>query len=565
MSRLFYSIFAEIASGITISFGKNGGPDKWCVFCSDEVGVNQVIQVASYCRVSTDKDDQANSFEAQQRYFKEYIKRQADWELYDVYADEGITGTSTKKRAAFHRMIHDAHMGRFRLILTKEVSRFSRNILDTIAYTRELRQLGVGVLFMNDGINTLDPDAELRLSIMGSIAQEESRKTSTRVKWGQTRQMERGVVFGTSLLGYDVKDGKISINPEGAELVKLIFQKYGIEKKGTTVIAREMREAGFRTYRGNPKWSNSHIIKILKNEKYVGDLVQKKTYTPDYLTHAKKYNRGEEALVVIQNHHPPIIDRELWDTVQAELKKRNVHGEPGSGHSNRYVFSGKIKCGECGGNFVSRKKYNKDGTFCRRWSCRTATNEGRRHVDAQGNKVGCDVGRLLRDDVAMDILKKALCSLSMDTGWLIRNVTDLVLGAIGSDTQKTESQVEVLEREISQIREKKEDVLDAFFSKYITKDEMQAMNQRYDHQLASLKERMVTAQVREGERCTVQLQEKIQDQIADMVFCKTDSDTFYKNMLDFITVHQDGRVEVRIHCLPQKWIFQLTDTCGKRL
>lgn len=544
---------------------KNGGPGEWCVFCSDEVGVNQVIQVASYCRVSTDKDDQANSFEAQQRYFKEYIERQADWELYDVYADEGITGTSTKKRAAFHRMIHDAHMGRFRLILTKEVSRFSRNILDTIAYTRELRQLGVGVLFMNDGINTLDPDAELRLSIMGSIAQEESRKTSTRVKWGQTRQMERGVVFGTSLLGYDVKDGKISINLEGAELVKLIFQKYGIEKKGTTVIAREMREAGFRTYRGNPKWSNSHIIKILKNEKYVGDLVQKKTYTPDYLTHAKKYNRGEEALVVIQNHHPPIIDRELWDTVQAELKNRNVHGEPGSGHSNRYVFSGKIKCGECGGNFVSRKKYNKNGTFCRRWSCRTATNEGRRHVDAQGNKVGCDVGRLLRDDVAMDILKKALCSLSMDTGWLIRNVTDLVLGAIGSDTQKTESQVEVLEREISQIREKKEDVLDAFFSKYITKDEMQAMNQRYDHQLASLKERMVTAQVREGERCTVQLQEKIQDQIADMVFCKTDSDTFYKNMLDFITVHQDGRVEVRIHCLPQKWIFQLTDTCGKRL
>lgn len=128
-------------------------------------------------------------------------------------------------------MIHDAHMGRFRLILTKEVSRFSRNILDTIAYTRELRQLGVGVLFMNDGINTLDPDAELRLSIMGSIAQEESRKTSTRVKWGQTRQMERGVVFGTSLLGYDVKDGKISINPEGAELVKLIFRNMGLRRK----------------------------------------------------------------------------------------------------------------------------------------------------------------------------------------------------------------------------------------------------------------------------------------------------------------------------------------------
>ena len=161
-----------------------------------------MIPVASYCRVSTDKDDQANSFESQRRYFQEYINRQPDWELYLTYADEGITGTSTKKRAAFNRMIRDARLGKFRLILTKEVSRFSRNILDTIAYTRELRQLGIGVLFMNDGINTLDPDAELRLSIMASIAQEESRKTSSRVKWGQTRQMERGVVFFFAILLY---------------------------------------------------------------------------------------------------------------------------------------------------------------------------------------------------------------------------------------------------------------------------------------------------------------------------------------------------------------------------
>ena len=253
-----------------------------------------MIKVASYCRVSTDHEDQANSFAAQQRYFKEYIHRQPDWELYGIYADEGITGTSTKKRAQFNRMIHDAYSGKFQLILTKEVSRFSRNILDTISYTRELKALGVGVLFVNDGINTLEPDAELRLSIMASIAQEESRKTSSRVKWGQTRQMERGVVFGRSMLGYDVKNGAMTVNPEGAELVKLIFQKYGVERKGTSIIARELREAGYRTYTGNTKWSSSQIVKILKNEKYVGDLVQKKTYTPDYLTHEKKYNHGQE-------------------------------------------------------------------------------------------------------------------------------------------------------------------------------------------------------------------------------------------------------------------------------
>ena len=178
--------------------------------------------------------------------------------------------------------------------------------------------------------------------------------------------------------------------------------------------------------------------------------------------------------------------------------------------------------------------------------------------------MGCNVGRLLRDDVAMDILKKTLRSLSMDTDWLIHNVTDLALGAIWLDTQKRENQAEVLEREIAQIREKKEDVLDAFFSKYITKDEMQMMNRRYDNQLASLQERLDTAQAREGESRTIQLQQKIQGQITDIVSCKIDSDVFYRNMLDFITVYQDGRAEVRVYCLPQKWMFQLTDTCGKR-
>ena len=220
--------------------------------------------------MSTDKEDQANSFESQQRYFREYIDRQPDWELYQVYADEGITGTSTKKRAAFHRMIHDAQLHRFDLILTKEVSRFSRNILDTISYTRDLRHLGIGVLFMNDGIHTLEPDAELRLSIMGSIAQEESRKTSSRVKWGQTRRMEQGVVFGRSMLGYDVKNGKMTINPQGAEIVRLIFHKYVLERKGTTIIARELREAGYKTLTGSTNWRNTTILKILRNEKYCG-------------------------------------------------------------------------------------------------------------------------------------------------------------------------------------------------------------------------------------------------------------------------------------------------------
>ena len=517
-----------------------------------------MIMVASYCRVSTDKEDQANSFEAQQRYFKEYIARQPDWELYAVYADEGITGTSTKKRAQFNQMINDAHLGKFQLIITKEVSRFSRNILDTISYTRELKSLGVGVLFMNDGISTLEPDAELRLSIMGSIAQEESRKTSSRVKWGQTRQMERGVVFGRSMLGYDVKDGKMTVNPEGAEVVRQIFYKYGVEKKGTSVIARELREAGVKSYTGNTKWANSHIVKILKNEKYVGDLVQKKTYTPDYLTHAKKYNHGEEPMVALTDHHEPIIDRELWDIVQSELKKRNLHGELSSGHSNRYVFSGKIKCGECGASFVSRKKKRADGSVYKRWGCYNATIDGRRHTDPQGNEVGCDVGRMVRDELAMDMLRQAVAALNVDRKRITENVTALALEAIRAGEQGSADSAEKLEHEMEQLQKKKEDVLDAFFSQTVTKEEMRMMNERYDRQMAGLQTRLDA--VREKEKLhydTNQLSADVRKQVNAILSGDTDSEVFYKNILDQMVVYKDCHVELRLNLLPMKWVFVL--------
>lgn len=517
-----------------------------------------MLKVASYCRVSTDKEDQANSFESQQRYFKEYIDRQPDWELYQVYADEGITGTSTKKRAAFNRMITDAHMGRFQLILTKEVSRFSRNILDTIAYTRELKALGVGVVFMNDGINSLDPDAELRLSIMGSMAQEESRRTSSRVKWGQTRRMEQGVVFGRSLLGYDVKDGKMTVNQEGAEVIRQIFYKYGVEKKGTSVIARELREAGYKTMTGNIKWSNSHIVKILKNEKYVGDLVQKKTITPDYLSHAKKYNHGEEELVVIRDHHQPVIDRELWDIVQAELKKRDRNGKLGAGHSNRYVFSGKIKCGECGASFVSRQKKRKDGTSYKRWGCFTATTEGRVHEDVQGNLVGCDVGKMLRDELAMDMLKQSLASLQMDVEGIIQNVTNLAVEAIQAGEAQGGEGSEELELRIEQLNQKKADVLDAFICRHITKDEMRLVNERYDRELDDLRNRLEAARSEADISHELEtLQNDVKKKITALVGGETDSEVFYKNLLDHMVVYKDRRVEVHINLLPQKWLYVL--------
>lgn len=277
------------------------------------------MRVAVYCRVSTDKEDQINSFESQKRYFAEIIGRRTEWELCGIYADEGVSGTSTAKRREFNRMMEDARAGRFDRIITKEVSRFARNTVDALTFTRELRGRGIGVEFVNDGINTLEPDAELRLAIMGSIAQEESRKTSSRVKWGQTRRMEQGVVFGRSLLGYDVKDGQLTINQEGARIVRKIYQWYVFGGMSSAGIAKRLTEEGIRTARGNREWNSGVVIKILKNEKYCGDLLQKKTVTPDYLTHQKRTNRGQEEMVYLRDHHEPVIDRELWERARERM------------------------------------------------------------------------------------------------------------------------------------------------------------------------------------------------------------------------------------------------------
>ena len=514
------------------------------------------MKVVAYCRVSTDKQDQANSFESQQRYFREYIDRQPDWELYEIYADEGLSGTSTKKRVAFNKMITDAKLGRFDRIVTKEVSRFSRNILDTISFTRDLRRLGVGVIFLNDGINTIEPDSELRLSIMGSIAQEESRKTSQRVKWGQTRRMEQGIVFGRSMLGYDVENGKMSINTEGAEIVKLIFYKYVEERKGTSTIARELREAGYKTLTGNAKWSNTVILKILKNEKYCGDLCQKKTYTPDYLTHDKKYNYNVEDKVYISNHHEPIIERELWDNAQREISRRDVDSNIKEGHGNRYPLSGKIKCADCGATFVARYKKRSDGSKYKCWRCGTATAYGMRKIDKAGNEIGCDIGRQLRDEVAMNIVKKSVDSLLIDRKAVIKNITSIVTEVIHESENGEQLNLEKLENQMDSITEKKKTVLDSFFAKSITKDEMRMMNKKYDGEIAELNEKIEVAIKKQNLFYSkTDIKKDVEKKVTGIVNGKTATDNFYGNFVKKITVFKDEKIEVELNLLPTKWYY----------
>lgn len=509
-------------------------------------------RVAAYCRVSTDNEDQANSFESQQRYFRQYIERNPDWELYEVFADEGISGTNTKKRKEFNRMIACAKNGDFDLIITKEISRFARNTLDSIYYTRDLKKHGVGVIFMNDNINTLDGDAELRLAIMSSIAQEESRKTSERVKWGQKRQMEQGVVFGRSMLGYDVKGGKMYINEAGAKIVRLIFHKFVKEGKGTHVIARELREEGVAPMRVK-EWQNTVILRVIRNEKYCGDLVQKKTYTPDFLSHEKKYNRGQEEFVIIKDHHEPIVSRELFVEANRILDEKSLSQEGKAKHSSRYPFSGKIKCGCCGASYVARYKTRRDGSRYKAWRCNEAAKHGSPHTDKAGNKVGCS-GISIRNEDATHIMYLVMKELKLNQTKITDKLISVIEPIIAMDWTGTD--IEKLKGRMDTIEEKRTKLIDIYMSGDITKEEFHAARSKCDAEISELKS--VIDSIGRQQTMTEKQQElmrEIRDAVNEIVNGVEYDDEFYKHILDKMVIGDRDNIDVYLNLLPMKWSY----------
>ena len=509
-------------------------------------------KVAAYCRVSTDNEDQANSFESQQRYFRQYIERNPDWELYAIFADEGISGTNTKKRKEFNRMIECAKNGDFDLIITKEISRFARNTLDSIFYTRDLKKHGVGVIFLNDNINTLDGDAELRLAIMSSIAQEESRKTSERVKWGQKRQMEQGVVFGRSMLGYDVKDGKMTINEDGAKIVRLIFHKFVDEGKGTHVIARELREEGIEPMRVK-EWQNTVILRVIRNEKYCGDLVQKKTYTPDFLSHEKKYNRGQEEFVILKDHHEPIISRELFDKANRILDAKSLSQEGKAKHSNRYPFSGKIKCGRCGASYVARYKTRKDGSRYKAWRCYEAANHGRPHIDKAGNQVGCS-GESIRNEDAIYLLYLVCRELKINRQKVVDNLTKTIDAVMRIDLTGTSTSA--LSEKIEEAKKKRTGLIDLYTSGDIDKTEFTALRAKYDEDIEKLKS--MAEGIEQQQTMILKQQElmaDIKNAINELINGIQYEDEYYTQILDKMVINDKNHIDVYLKMLPHKWSF----------
>ena len=315
------------------------------------------LRVAAYCRVSTELEEQQNSYQVQIAYYTDLINKKKEWTLAGIFADEGISGTQTKKRTEFNRMIRMCRNKKIDLVITKSISRFARNTVDCLEYVRQLKDLGIGVIFEKENINTLTMTSEFMIALYGSFAQAESESISKNVSWGKEKAYREGKVQFQykHLLGYKKgADGKPEIIPEEAETVKLIYTMF-LDGHSMKNIALILHVKGIHTKTGSTEWRTNTITRILQNEKYVGDALLQKTFTSDCITHKAVKNHGERPMYLVTNHHDPIIDRDTYNRVQQELARRNSKRkisdktvtEQGK-YSSKYALSELLICGHCG-------------------------------------------------------------------------------------------------------------------------------------------------------------------------------------------------------------------------
>lgn len=315
------------------------------------------LRVAAYCRVSTAQEEQQNSYQVQIAYYTDLINRKKEWTLAGVFADEGISGTQTKKRTEFNRMIRMCRNKKIDLVITKSISRFARNTVDCLEYVRQLKDLGIGVIFEKENINTLTMTSEFMVALYGSFAQAESESISKNVSWGKEKAYREGKVqFQYKyLLGYKKgTDGKPEIVPEEAEIVRLIYTLF-LDGYSMTRIKKILENKGYLTAQGKKVWNESLIRSILKNEKYVGDALLQKTFTSDCITHKVVKNHGERPMYLVTDHHVPIVDRDTYNRVQQELARRSskrkvsdkTTTEQGK-YSSKYALTELLICGHCG-------------------------------------------------------------------------------------------------------------------------------------------------------------------------------------------------------------------------
>ncbi len=496
------------------------------------------LRVTFYARVSTDKDEQINSLENQIQYYTELIQSKPNWTYIEGYIDEGISGTSTKKRDSFNRMIRDAKAGRFDFIITKEISRFSRSTLDSIKYTQELLEHDVGVLFQNDNINTLDSDSEFRLIVMAGVAQDEVRKLSERLKFGFRQAIKNGHVLGNDKLwGYDKKDCVLTINEEEAQVVRRIFDLYANQQMGIRRISQTLYDEGFTSRKGNT-FNVLTIRHILCNPKYKGWYCANKSQTVDYRSKRKVFLDESEWVMYPDPSIPAIVSEELWDRANALYKRRSqqmMSHQSAAEFHNRYPYSGKIICEEHGTSFHRQVLRSSKGEK-EVWQCRVYRNRGR---------VACSAPQLRTTELDQ-IMAQIFDQLTQNKQAIIDAVVTVLQSV--PDEHDYAQDIRHIEEDLSSIQAKKDRLLEMSIEGVISTAEFKQRNDGFNEQAKVLEERLAVLQseAEKGQQTTAQLQEIRSALEEELTFQNSVNSALVTTILDKIIVKK-GSTKEELH------------------
>ncbi len=452
--------------------------------CLNKFNNNKLIRACAYCRVSTDNEDQKTSYDSQRIHYKNYIEENSNYEFVGIYADEGITGTQTKKREQFNSMINNALNGKIDLIIAKSISRFARNTVDTLNCVRTLREHNVDVYFEKENIHTLGLSNELFLTLYSAFAQAESESISENVKAGVRMKMKRGELVGKyAPFGYiyDKELNKLVIDESKKYIIIYIFEEYS-KGVGFRTIALNLNENNIPSPTG-VKWCHASVRRVITNEKYVGDLKTGKYYSDNVISHKRKINYGEKEQFFTSNHHEPIISRELWDKCQAILQKRSKIVKPDGNRdkfSRKYPFSSKIYCGICGERFIRRsykiRKTNKEVAY---WICRS-----------HRNKIECS--NLLHyrqeelEDIFVKVYNKLIENKEQYINSFIKKVNDTLLN---NDDYNNSNKIK---EEISKLQNRLSNLIDLKLDNKISKDILESKEFEITNQINELESKLVS-------------------------------------------------------------------------
>ena len=434
---------------------------------------NMKLRVTFYARVSTDKEEQINSLENQVAYYEEFINSKPNWTYVEGYIDEGLSALSTKKRKNFNRMIEDAKAGRFDLIVTKECTRFARNTVDSLTYTRELMSNGVAVLFQNDGFSTLDSDAELRLGIMSTLAQEEMRKLSSRVKFGHRQAIKNGVVLGNNrLFGYRKKNKKLVIDEEEAVMIRELYRLYSTGEYSLKQLENRLYDLGYRNHNGN-KIAHTTLSNIIANPKYKGYYVGNKVKIIDMFTKKQQFLPPEEWVMYRDEEIvPAIVSEEVWEKANEILARRSADVKNRQGHCNhKNLMTGKLYCAHCGAAYYRRDSVDKDGNPNSKWVCSGKIKNG---ADS------CPSFPIYERELK-PILFDVFVDTKVDVEKMLSSYIEMFEGLQGDG--ELQERIESCETKIEQIYASKDELFDMYMKGEETKSEYIRGRDRLNAQL----------------------------------------------------------------------------------